>query len=168
MSVQRLLAFLVLSGAFYEALAQAWSRGLSHWVIDVATVRPAAWFARLVCNDPSIHADGSRLRSASGSLNVLFGCEGSDVLLVLSAALLVAPVPWRYRWLGLLAGVGVVFLVNQLRLLALFLALRAQDGWFGPLHGLVAPLGVVALVTAYFLVWLRWSQHGGSRLAAAG
>jgi exosortase family protein XrtM len=167
LSWKRLVAFVLLCGALYEALAQAWSRGLSHWVIDVGTVAPAAWLARWLFADPSIVADGSHLRSAPASLNVLFGCEGSDVLLVLAAALLVAPVRWRDRVLGLVAGVAVVFAVNQLRLLALFFALREHTGWFGPLHGLVAPLGVVALVSAFFLVWLRWSQRSGSGLAAA-
>lgn len=166
-TARRLGAFLLLCGGLYWALAQAWSEGLSRWVIDIATVQPAAWLARLVCGDPSVIADGSHLRSAHGTLNVLFGCEGMDVLLVLCAALLVTPVPWNDRLRGLLAGVGFVFAVNQLRLLVLFIALRTERTWFGPLHGLVAPLGVVALVTAYFLCWLRWTQREGSGGIAA-
>lgn len=152
------MAFLALFAGFYVLLAKLWGQGLAHWVIDVATVRPAAWLARLVCNDPGIVADGSRMRSGDLALNVLFGCEGTDVLMVLAAALLVTPVRWRDRFLGLLAGTIFVFVVNQGRLLALFLALQSRSGWFGPLHGLILPLLVVATVTAFFLGWLRWAQ----------
>jgi exosortase/archaeosortase family protein len=166
LSWKRLLAFVLLSGAFYGALAQAWERGLATWLIDVVTVPPAAWLARLVCGDPDIAARGAHLQSPSASLNVLFGCEGTDVLLVLAAALLVTPVRWTYRWAGVLAGMAVVFLVNQLRLLALFVALRSPGGWFGALHGLVAPLVVVVAVTAYYFFWLRWSQPPGGVDAA--
>jgi exosortase family protein XrtM len=166
-SWKRLLAFLLLFGGMYAVLAQAWSAGMANWLIDDVTVQPAAWLSRLVCADDSIVADGSHLRSARGSLNVLFGCEGMDVLLVLGAAVLVTPVGWGDRLVGLLAGVVVVFAVNQLRLLALFLSIRSEPGWFGALHGLVAPLFVVALVAAYFVGWLNWSRRAEFRGVAA-
>ena len=159
LSWKRLLVFVLIFGAFYVALAQTWSDGLSHWVIDVFTVEPAAWIARHVLGDPAISAQGSHVGSPRGSLNVLFGCEGTDVLMVLAAALLVTPVRWKDRLAGLLAGTAFVFVVNQLRLLALLMALRGQRDWFGPLHGLIAPLVVVALVTLFFLGWLRWTQR---------
>jgi exosortase/archaeosortase family protein len=161
----RLLAFLLLFAVLYFALAQAWNAGLSRWVIDFGTVQPAAWLARQLCGDESIVADGSRLASARASVNVLFGCEGTDVSLLLVAAMLAAPATWRDRALGLLAGLCFVFVVNQARLLALFFALRDRRSWFGPLHGLVAPLAVVVAVSAFFLGWLRWTR-GAARTDA--
>jgi exosortase family protein XrtM len=154
---KRLLLFVLLFTAMYAALSRAWSEGLSHWVIDVATVRPAAWIARNLAGNPAIVAAGSQLRSPQASINVLYGCEGTDVLMLLAAALLVAPVAWRDRMLGLAAGTVFVFAVNQLRVLALFFSIWLRPTWFGPLHGLVAPLTVVVLVAAFFLAWLRWA-----------
>ena len=168
LSWKRLLAFLLLIGAFYLALAQAWSQGLSHWVIDVLTVEPAACFARQVFADPAIVAQGARLGSPQASLNVLFGCEGSDVLMILAAALLASPVRWADRLAGLVAGTAFVFIVNQVRLLALLGAVRSRRDWFGPLHGLVTPLVLVVLVGAFFLLWLRWTQRSAAADAVAG
>ena len=82
-----------------------------------------------------------------------------DVLLVLGAAVLVTPVTWANRLAGLVAGVVFVFVVNQMRLLALFISIRSEPAWFGALHGLVAPLFVVALVAAYYIGWLHWSRR---------
>jgi exosortase/archaeosortase family protein len=154
-SWKRLLAFVLLFAGFYAGLAASWSKGLSHWIIDVATVEPAAWLARLISGDPAIVAVGSRIRAPDASINVLFGCEGTDVLMLLAAAILVSPVRWRDRLLGVLAGTAFVFVVNQARVLGLFFALRYRHAWFGQLHGLLAPLAVVLLVSLFFLLWLR-------------
>jgi exosortase/archaeosortase family protein len=155
----RICAFLALFAAMYFALAQAWGDGLSHWVIDEMTVRPAAWLARAFTGDTAIVADGPHLRAPGVSMNVLFGCEGTDVLMLLAAAVLVAPVRWRDRLIGLLAGWILVFVLNQARVLGLFFALRWHRGWFGPLHGLIGPLVVVLGVTAFFIAWLQWSSR---------
>lgn len=154
----RILGFVTVYGVMYLLLSGSWSDGLSHLVIDVATVQPAAWLARLLSADASIIAVGSRIQSPQASINVLYGCEGTDVLVVLIAALLVAPVRWRARLAGLVAGVAFVFAVNQARLLALFYAFRWHRDWFGSIHGLLAPMMVVIAVTAFFLVWLRWAR----------
>jgi len=127
-------------------------------VIDRCTVAPAAWLARIVTGDAAIAAKGSHLGAPDASINVLFGCEGSDALMLLVAALLVSPSPARKRMAGLVAGIGLVFLVNQARLLALFLVLRHHRDWFGAVHGLLGPMAVVVAVTAFFLLWLRWAQ----------
>lgn len=162
----RLLAFLLLFAGMYAALSQAWGEGLSHWVIDVATVEPAAWIARQLSGQADIVADGSRLRGVGASINVLYGCEGTDVLMLLMSALLVAPAPRRDRLIGLAAGAAFVFVINQVRVLALFFSLERYPTWFGSLHGLIAPLAVVVLVVAFFLGWLRWTARSDAKNAA--
>lgn len=155
---KRLLAFVLLFGAFYAVLELAWTQGLSHLMIDIATVEPAAWLARQVTGDTQIQALGSRVSSPSASINVLFGCEGTDVLMLLASAVLVTPVPWRRRLVGAVAGCAFVFVINQARVVSLFLAMRSHRSWFAPLHGFVAPLLMVVLVTVFFLLWLRRAQ----------
>jgi exosortase family protein XrtM len=163
----RLIAFVGLFACMYWGLAQAWNRGMSGWLIDVATVEPAAWVARALTGDASIVADGSHLRSVRASINVLYGCEGSDVWMLLAAALLVAPIRWSRRLLGLAAGTALVFLLNQARVQLLFFAIRSRPAWFGSLHGMIAPLAVVVLVTAFYLAWLRLSASPAPDRAAA-
>lgn len=159
----RVVGFGAIFSAMYFALATFWSDGLSHWVIDVATVEPAAWICRVVTGNHEIVASGAHLRAPDGSITVLFGCEGSDVLMLLVAALLVAPGSWGKRLWGLAAGAALVFCVNQVRVVALFFAFRDHPAWFGPIHGLVGPMAVIVAVTAYFLAWLRWTDIGVPR-----
>lgn len=123
-------------------------------VVHAWTVRPAAAFINLLT--PAAHAEAidSTLRAARGGLNVLNGCEGSEVLFLLLAAFAVAPLSWRARTYGLLLGTLVVFAVDQARILVLFYAFQADPGLFEWLHTVVTPIVVVLLVLGYFYGWL--------------
>ncbi len=82
-----------------------------------------------------------------------------EELFLLVAAFAVAPIAWRWRVAGLLLGVAVVFVVNQLRVLTLFYAWRADHSLFDLLHGTVTPIAVVLLVSAYYYAWLVLSDQ---------
>jgi hypothetical protein len=69
------------------------------------------------------------------------------------------PASFRDWPIGVAAGTVFVFAINQARLLALFFSVRSHPAWFGPLHGLTAPLGVVVLVV------LAWPWRAVSELA---
>ncbi len=153
----RLACFAALYGAMYWALSSFWSAGLAHFVIDTCTVAPAAWLARGLTGNAQIVAAGASLQAPDGSIRVLYGCEGTDVLMVLLAALLAAPGSWRGKLTGVLAGAALVYMLNQTRVLALFYAVRRAPTWFGAIHGLIAPMVVVIVVVAFFLAWLRWT-----------
>ncbi len=114
-----------------------------------------AWLIRATTPTVEVDAVGPRLVAPGGGLNVLKGCEGTDVLLLLFSAMLVAPLPWRYRALGVVTGALLVLALNQLRVVALFHTYREQRSLFDALHGTVAPLLLVACTVAFFAVWLR-------------
>lgn len=144
--------------AAFALLQWAWSEARGTWierlVIDQMTVRSAA--ALIDALDPAIgvQAVGSRLRAAGGGINILNGCEGTEVVLLLAGAMLVAPMAWRARMLGLVAGSVLVFALNQLRVVVLFYAFRLDRGLFDVLHGVVAPLLLILAAGTFFVVWL--------------
>ena len=123
-------------------------------VINEMTVNPAAWMIALI--SPEIHAQaiGSRLVAPGGGINILNGCDGVDVVLLLVAAMLVAPITPRWRLMGMLTGSGLIYLCNQLRILALFYAYRSDKSLFNLLHGIVAPFLLVLISAVFYFVWL--------------
>ncbi len=145
-----LALFLLLQGAYTFAQGTRVER----WVIDEATVGTAAWLIDRIAPEVGVQAVGSRLRAPGGGINILNGCEGVEVVFLVAAAMLVAPLAWRWKVLGLWLGTGWVFALNQVRVLALFFAYRHDQGWFDVLHGVVAPLVLIAATAAFFLVWL--------------
>ena len=145
------LVFMVLQ-AGWEAARGSWLERL--WVHEL-TVRSATALINLLTPDVHAIASGSRIVAPGGGLNVLFGCEGTDVLFMLAAAFLVFPLPARIRVIGLLSGLAWVFLLNQLRIVSLFYAYRSNDNLFAFLHGTAEPLLMIALTGAFFHLWLR-------------
>lgn len=152
-----LAAFL----AVFALLQWGWGAARDTWlerlVIHDATVRPAAAAVRLL--SPGIDAQpvGASIKAPGGGLNVLNGCEGTEVMFLLAAAFAAAPLPWRRRLAGLGVGLALVFLLNQGRILALFYSYRADRALFDALHTLVLPALLIALVALYFHAVLRRS-----------
>ncbi len=136
-------------------------------VIDRATVGTAVALVRQFTPEVDAHARGARIQAPGGGINVLNGCEGTEVLFLLWAALLAAPVSWRWRLQGAVLGLGWVFALNQLRLLALFYSYREDRAVFNLLHGLVAP-GVLVAATLLFVAWVHRRHDAGERATAHG
>ena len=144
-----LLAFLALQTLWGQAKGSALER---LW-IDSATVKTAVALINLVSPDTHALAQGSRIKAPGGGINVLNGCEGTDVLFLLAAAFLAFPMPWRSRLAGLGLGFVLVFVLNEVRILALFYSFRNDRALFDLLHSLVAPIVLVAAAAAYFYAW---------------
>lgn len=147
------LIFLV---AMY-GMQWGWSRlrgtAIEHWVIDQATVSTAVSLIRLLTPDIAVHAQGPRIQAPGGGINVYNGCEGTELLFLMLAALLAHPMGLRWRLIGLGLGISAVFALNQIRLLALFYSFRADRQLFDQVHGLFAPL-VLAMLVLAFVMWL--------------
>jgi len=147
-----LLVGLLWFGALYGLYTQ-WPQ-LAHWAIEDATVRPAAAF--LAWWDPGMQAQaqGSRLVVSTGALQVLRGCEGTDLALLSASAMLAAPLAWRWRLVGLAVMLAAVFVLNQARLLVLLQAHLNMPQYFDQLHTLWLPLLMVLLLGGLLLTWV--------------
>jgi len=145
-------AVFVLLQSGYGALRGTWVERL---MIDTLTVHSAAWSIHIITPEVAVQAVGTRLKAPGGGINIINGCEGTEVLFLLIAAFASAQLPWRARLGGLLAGTLLVFVLNQGRILALFYAYRSDKPLFDLLHGTVAPLLLIALSALFFMFWLE-------------
>jgi exosortase/archaeosortase family protein len=155
---RQLLARSLGCAAAFALLQQGWeaARGgpLEHFVIHEATVRPAALLIDLMTPGLHVAAIGYTLHSPGGGINVLNGCEGTEVWLLLAAAFAVAPLRVRARVLGAVLALPLVLLLNDLRLVGLFYALRFERDAYAALHGTVTPVLLVCAAAIYFHAWL--------------
>ena len=158
------LTVMLFLGAF-ALLQWGWNEARGTWieqlVIDQMTVKTAVALINAVDPAIEVQAVGSRLKATGGGINILNGCEGIEVVFLLASAMLVAPIAWRARLLGLGVGSIVVFLLNQGRVIALFYAFRGNRALFDTLHGVIAPLLLILAAGAFFIAWLSW--HGSRR-----
>ena len=146
------LALYTLFQAAYQALRTG---GHSHWLIDQLTVAPSAALIGSVFPGDGVWAQGSRVMWPGGSLALLAGCDGFEVLALYLPAVLVSPVSWRRGLAMLVLGSALIWLFNQGRLLTLYAAFRYWHDGFDALHTVWAPLLMLAMVCAFFVWNLR-------------
>jgi exosortase/archaeosortase family protein len=127
-------------------------------VIEGGVVAPAAFVAQQLTPGLGIQAHGISLRDDSqGSLNIVNGCDGTEMLFLLLAGFAAAPLRARARLLGMLLGIPVVYVLNLIRILTLLYAHESSMALFDLLHGVVTPALVVIALTLYFYAWTHHS-----------
>jgi len=164
-SLARMLATFVLS-FFLLQLSWNLSRGspLERWVLERATVATSATLINTLTPQQHALGRGASVAGRDAAINIRKGCEGTEILFLLLAALIAHPFSWRRRLVGVVAGTLLVFLLNQARLLALFYSLGQDPALFDTLHGLLAPLLLIACTLGFFVFMLEWERraHGAA------
>ncbi|MEO1036575.1 MAG: exosortase/archaeosortase family protein [Pseudomonadota bacterium] len=123
------------------------------FMIERATVQPSVVLLDTLFPAEKPFADGDTVRSKAVSLKVLRGCEGTEFYLLLAAAILAFAASWRQKLLALAAGIAIVFALNQLRLLGLYIIVRDFREYFQLVHVYFAPLLLVAALVIVFSLW---------------
>jgi exosortase/archaeosortase family protein len=160
-SLWKVLLFVAIFGVLQFAWSVLHQGVIGQIVVEGLTVKTAVALINLITPSVAAVAQGTHISAPGGGINVISGCEGIEVMLLLAAAMSIAPLTWRARLIGLLVGSIVVFLLNQVRLIAMFYAVRIDRSMFDMLHGMVAPILLIALTSLFFSWWL--GRHGVDR-----
>ena len=159
------LTLAIFLGVF-AILQWAWGEARDTWierlVIHQATVKPAAALVQWITPEANARPVAASIKAPGGGLNILNGCEGTEVMFLLIAAFAAVRLGWGQRLIGLTLGLGLIFVLNQARILALFYSYRSERGLFDLLHTSVLPAVLIAAVALYFYAVLH-SSH--TRLA---
>jgi exosortase H (IPTLxxWG-CTERM-specific) len=107
--------------------------------------------------DPAVAGAGSVIASTRTGFSVviLAGCNGVEAMIVLVAAIVAYPAPWRHRILGMVAGVAAIQALNIVRIVSLFYLGQWNREVFewAHLYAWQALIMLDALIV--FLLWLR-------------
>lgn len=153
--IRRSLIFIAVFALMQLGWQLGEGRGWERIYLEKMVAAPAAFAINRFTPDFSAAADGARINSPQGGINIVNGCDGTEMLFLLLAGFAVAHLSLRARTLGVLAGVPFVWVLNQIRIVALFYANQSHRDLFDVLHGFVAPGVMVLLIAAYFYIWLQ-------------
>lgn len=152
--------FIVVFGGLQFGYSANRGGAIERFLIDTATVRPSAAAIDFLSPSENVRAIGHRLVSTHAALSVLNGCEGTETMFLLIAAIVAFHAPWKQKYKGMFQGVLLVYGLNQLRIVSLFFTARYNRSFFDMLHGYVAPTLIIVFGCLYFLWWARQSlQH---------
>ena len=156
------LIFLLLFFALQYGYSASRGGIVEHWVIDLATVQPSTAVINLIVPDSHAQSSGHRIVSPHGSISILNGCEGTETMFLLLAAMVAFNAPWKQKLKGVLLGMLMIYGLNQVRIIALFFAAQQDRKWFDMLHGIIAPTLIIVLSVLFFLWWTSSNTTGGN------
>jgi len=144
------VGFTLLLGGFEAARGTAFER----FVVEALILKPTAGLINFITPNEHVELVGRTLVSPGGSqLRVTRGCEGIEMFLLLTAAILAFPATARRRVQGLFWGSLLAYFLSVTRLMTLHYVLRYSPNLWETLHGLILPLGPIALMALFFLHW---------------
>lgn len=120
--------------------------------------------------DTGVLAQGIVIRDLDSGFAVAIqaGCNGVEAMIVLGAALLAFPAPWKHRLLGMLAGFLAIQTMNLARIISLFYLGQWNRTAFDWAHLYIWQALIMLDVLIVFLIWLRTLPGKESELAAPG
>jgi exosortase H (IPTLxxWG-CTERM-specific) len=149
------LGFLALQALLFGFELTPWAQ---RWFVVPWTDTLATISADLVkVFDPGVIADGNVLQSAHNGFAVAIeaGCNGVEASIVLVAAILAFPAPWKRKLLGLAVGVVAVQGLNIVRVISLFYLGQWRLDVFEFAHLYVWQALIMLDVLIVWLLWVR-------------
>ena len=74
--------------------------------------------------------------------------------MLLMAAFITASGTWRMRFTGIALGMLLIYVLNQVRIVALYFSVRHDTALFELIHGVVGPLAIIAVACLFFAWWI--------------
>lgn len=159
--VRFFVLFLVLQAALFGAELTPWAQAyfVVPWTNAIAAV--SAWLVTVF--DPNVVAMGKVLRSTANgfAVSIESGCNGVEACIVLVAAVLAFPAPWRNKLIGLFAGILAVQGLNIVRVISLFYIGQWNLKAFEWAHLYVWQALIMLDVLVVWLVWVRTLPRDG-------
>lgn len=108
------------------------------------------------------------LSSRNGfSVSIEAGCNGIEAAIVLIAAMLAFPAPWRYRVIGIVVGLVAVQALNIVRVVTLFYLGQWSFQAYEWAHLYVWQALIMLDVLLVWMVWIRRLPRAADRTAGA-
>ena len=152
--------FLVIQGLLFGLELTPWAQAwfVEPWTHALAQV--ATFLVTLV--DPNVVAAGKVMRSTANgfAVSIEAGCNGVEATIVLLAAMLAFPAPWKHKLYGLAAGTLAVQGLNIVRVISLFYLGQWNRQWFDWAHLYVWQALIMLDVLIVWLVWVRTLPRG--------
>jgi exosortase H (IPTLxxWG-CTERM-specific) len=101
---------------------------------------------------------GSVIRLPSIALDVRFGCNGLEAVMIYSVAVIAFPASWKDKLMGILGGFLVIQVINILRISSLaYSAIHFKD-LFEYIHIYIAQGMMIAVSLGVFFIYLNYAK----------
>lgn len=120
-----------------------------------------------VCGGASV-VQGAVLRSPVNgfAIEMMDGCNGVNVSLLLWSAIVAFPAGWRSKLVGVVAGGMILQTLNLVRFISLFYLGQVSRTWFEFAHGYLWETLLVLDAMVFYWIWLGRAGRPGAAARA--
>jgi exosortase/archaeosortase family protein len=104
-------------------------------------------------------SQGSIIVLPSVALDVRFGCNGLEAVMIYAVAVLAFPAPWKHRLIGILGGFLVIQIINLLRIASLAYSAVHFKSLFEYIHIYIAQGMMIAVSLGIFFIYVNYAKN---------
>ncbi len=98
--------------------------------------------------------------SETFSVNIKQGCDAIAPMMLYLSAIVLYPISFKYKWQGLLGGILVLFTLNIIRIVTLYLSgVYGSMAFFDFMHIEFWQVLYVILTVIVWIIWIRWANQ---------
>ena len=101
---------------------------------------------------------GSIIQLPSIALDVKFGCNGLEAVMIYSVAVIAFPAYWKNKFMGILGGFLVIQVINILRIASLAYSAIHFKNLFETIHIYIAQGMMIAVSLGVFFIYLNYAK----------
>ena len=159
LSIRRFaLTYLVLMGAFFVVIG--FDPILKLMDVNGLYTQAIVWTTAKILSLLGIASTcrGSIIELFSISLDVKFGCNGLEAVMIYSVAVIAFPASWKKKLIGIVAGFVVIQIVNILRIVGLAYSGIHARNLFEYIHTYIAQGMMIAISLGVFFIYLNYAK----------
>ena len=156
------VVFLLLLALLFGLELTPWAQRffVEPWTVALARISTSL----VTLFDADVTASGKVIASTGNgfAVSIEAGCNGVEATIVLIAAMLAFPAPWKHKLAGLAAGIVAVQGLNIVRVISLFYLGQWNRDVFEWAHLYVWQALIMLDVLIVWLVWVRTLPRAGT------
>lgn len=147
--------FFIVMYLFYELYMSVWFRGWPHKALLDVYANISATLLGWLGHEMEVGAGGTL--NGEASLVIKRGCDALEPLAIFFTAILAYPAAVSKKIVGLLSGAVLLFLLNIVRIIILYIAILYSNELFQFLHATLLQMVMILLTVLMFMFWINYS-----------
>jgi exosortase family protein XrtM len=150
-----LFLFLLFYGLFHFGYYLIPDELLRSTIYYDGITRTSASLVNLLSPQEQALAQQNMIQSRLTVLEIVRGCDGAGALFLVISAVLAFPTTIKHKLIGLVLGITLSYLLNQIRIVALYFISAYQQQWFLLTHSYLFPTLIIILCSLFYLWWVH-------------
>ncbi|HPQ44145.1 MAG TPA: exosortase/archaeosortase family protein [Syntrophales bacterium] len=144
-----ILFFLALQIAHYSVRSYT-----SPLLVHTLNAQVSSRIINIITPQEKSFSNGNIIGSSGFTIRIAQGCEGTEGILLIVAALCAFPLGIKQKIAGILAGSCIIYVANLIRIVVLYYTLKYKPGIFDLAHVYVGQTFIIVVGVLFFITWI--------------